>query len=149
MCYTTKNRCTKTTWAKREAEILSKCKPLVIKNFSLTEYDDTLEDFIHNYLVNYNYKFTTAELNSLDTEQCSSGRLRSLIDIFLICKHYFSSCTLEEVKIALYKNYDLLSTQVCSTVHRRVYWLKFGTHTKNHLGDLDEFGLTINKLKQE
>ena len=149
MPYTTTNRCPGSTWAEREVLILKSEGPLVIKDYSLTEFDDILEDFIHNYLVSYNYKFKTAKLSSLSTDQCSSGRLRSLVDLFLICKHYFHECTLEEVKIALYNNYNMLSFQICSTIKRRVYWIKHGSQSKYNLTDMDEFGLTINQLNNK
>lgn len=146
--YTTNNRCLAKTWKEREDLILKACKPLVIKEFTLTEFDDNLEDFIHNFLARYNAKYETTTLDDLTGKQCDKGRLRSLIDIFLICKYYFPQCTLEEVKIALYNNDDILSSQVCGTVHRRVYWISLGSKgIHNHLTNQDELGLTINEIK--
>lgn len=142
--FTTNNKCLGGSWVDRENIILSKCKTLVIKDYSLTEFDNTLEDFIHNFLVSYNQKYKTASLGDLGRDQCSTGRLRSLADIFMICKHYFPSCTLEEVKDALYANINMLSTQVCSTIHKRVYWIRHNSTEKRHEDSVDEFGLKFN-----
>ena len=151
--YTTSNKCPGKTWEEREKLILAKCKPLAIREFSLTEFDDTLEDFIHNFLARYNGKYTTAEITEKGisgTTQCSYGKLRSLIDIFLICKHYFPECTLKEVKTALYANLGVLSSHVCGTIRRRVYWIHLGSNgILNHSDLIDEFGLTIKKTIED
>lgn len=145
--YTTNNKCLAETWKEREDLILKASKPLVIKEFTLTEFDDNLEDFVHNFLVRYNNVYETTTLDNLTGKQCDKRRLRSIIDIFLICKHYFSQCSLEEVKIALYNN-EGLHSQVCSTVNRRVYWIRLGEiGSHSHIDMRDEFGLTINELK--
>lgn len=147
MSFTTKSVCPGKTWKEREELILKSNKPLAIKDFSLTEYDTSLEDFIHNFLVSYNQKYKTATIGNLGSDQCSAGKLRSLIDIFLICKHYFYECTLEDVKVALYANQNMLSHHVCSTINRRVYWIRHTNTSQNHLDQKDEFGLTIKNYE--
>ena len=147
--YTTLKKCPGVTWKIREKNILKVCKPLVIKGFSLTEYDDCLEDFIHNFLVRYNAQYETTTLDTMNGSQCAPRRLRSLIDIFLICKHYFPECSLEEVKDALHAN-EALSSQVCSTVRRRVYWCYPNSiPAVRNTESEDEFGLIYEKYKKE
>lgn len=144
--YTTNNRCPGKTWEEKEKYIISNTKPLIIKDFSLTEYDDTLEDFIHNYLFLYNNKYITVPIYNMDQIQCTVGKLRSLIDIYSICRHYFTGCTLREVKDALYSNRSILSSQVCNTINRRVYWIKLPHAVIRHEDQKDELGFTINEL---
>lgn len=144
------NKCPGKTWAEREELILSKSKPLAIQGFSLTEHDDCLEDFIHNFLVRYNSVHGTSTAGDISGIQCHPNRLRSLVDIFLISKYYFPDCTLESVKDALYANSDVLSINVCSTIKRRVYSInRGGARGLGHMEDPDEFGLKVSDLRSK
>lgn len=148
--YTTRERVPGKTWEEKEKEILKTYKPLALKDYQLTENDENLEDFIHNFLMVYNQKYPTVSQNNRDVNQCRRGAHRSLIDIFLVSKYYFPDCTLEEVKNALYSNGENLVYQTCSTVNRRVYELK--THTnfigwiRHGFNDVDELGFTGQQL---
>lgn len=148
MNFTTTNPVKGATLKEKEEYILKHLKPLALVGYSLTEDDENLEDFIHNFLAVYNRMHKTAFLSDLDSAQCLAGRHRSLVDIFLICKHYFPDCTLKEVRDSLYSLGDNLCYQLCSTVHRRVYELKIKYPSMNRHGQTskDEFGCTEAEL---
>ncbi len=135
------------TIEEKEMYVLDNCEPMALKNYSLTEFDDCLEDFLHNFLMVYNKKYDTIIVKDLPsiTKVTNPGRHRSLTEMFLICRHYFPNCTLKEVKDSLYK-LDI-GSQICSTIQRRVYELKVNGWNENHSDQADELGYTIPQLK--
>lgn len=140
---TTQNRIPGNSVEEKEAYILRHCSPLAIQNYTLTKYDDCVEDFIHNFLVIHNRAHKTITIDN-KAEQTRPAAHRSLIDIFMICKYYFPSCTLREVIKGLYSMDNMLCSQICSTIHRRVYELEItqGRIWVHHLDDRDEFNYT-------
>lgn len=140
---TTNNRIPFNTIEEKENYILNHSDPIYLENYSLTPYDDCLEDFIHNLLTVHNRTHRTLYLNN-KTVQTRDRAHRSLIDIFLICRYYFPGCTLKEVIKGLYALNSTLCSQICTTINRRVYELEVtqGRLWKNHLNDRDEFGYT-------
>ena len=94
--------------------------------FQLTPNDTTLKNFIYNFINSYNYSYATFDHN--DMFQCHPGRRRSLGDIYLICKHYFPECTMEEVLLILL-NLTIdrrIGGSYCSTICKYV-WTTPGT----------------------
>lgn len=140
---TTHNRIPGNSVEEKEAYILANCVLLSIQNYTLTEYDDCLEDFIHNFLAVYNRQYKTITVDNKQ-EQTRAGAHRSLIDIFMICKYYFPSCTLKNVIKGLYALNNSLCSQICNTINRRVYELEItqGRLWRSHLEDIDEFNYT-------
>jgi len=142
---TTQNKIPGDSVEEKEAYILSNSLPLELLNYSLTIYDDCLEDFIHNFLAVHNKDYKTITTDDKH-EQTRAGAHRSLIDIFMICKYYFPNCTLREVIKGLYSLQSTLCSQVCTTINRRVYELEVTQSRlwQNHLDDKDEFGYTLD-----
>lgn len=60
-----------------------------------------------------------------DTKICqtTSGRRRSLGDIFMICRYYYPTITLAEVLTQLYAKFG---SSICSTIHKRVFYIRNG-----------------------
>lgn len=87
----------------------------------------SLYEFIKNFLVsykdNYNANYNTYE-NNTNKFICGINRRRSLGDIYLICKHYYPKCTINEVLENLVKlNSDgYINTQYCTTIHKQVFF---------------------------
>ena len=139
---TTTNRIPGTNVEDKEKYILANSDILALQGYTLTEFDDCLEDFIHNFLTVYNKTYKTVYQNN-KKDQTRIGAHRSLIDIFLICKYYFPNCTLKEVIKGLYNlGIDNLCYQICNTINRRVYELVV-TQSKlwqTQTTDSDEFG---------
>ena len=137
------------TLEEKEKYILDNYPTIAIMDFVLSEYDNCIEDFISNFLTVYNKKYKTSYSTTYETAQCNPGKLRSLLDVFLITKHYFPSATLKEVIKAMNAIESTLHTQVCSTVKRRVYWHNISTASseKYHPEKIDEFGYKLHELK--
>lgn len=97
------------------------------ENFLEIPKDITLKQFIHTLVRQYNYKYDTVFVkNEYSTRvQCFSGKRRSLGDIYLICKHYYPNCKIEEVLsilINLLQNKEIYGSY-CSTIHKYVFHL--------------------------
>lgn len=88
-----------------------------------TFYKDVpLKIFIKNFVRGYNYKYDTSNGNAIT---CFRGKRRSLGDIYLICRHYYPNCKIEEVLTILI---NLLQEQkiygsYCSTINKYVFHL--------------------------
>lgn len=97
--------------------------------------DITLQQFIKTLVRQYNYKYDTVFVkNEYSTRvQCFSGKRRSLGDIYLICKHYYPNCKIEEVLsilINLLQNKEIYGSY-CTTIHKYVFHLS-STFTKTN-----------------
>ena len=154
--YTTNRRVPGTTVEEKEAYILQNEPLLRLRHFSLSENDDCIEDFLHNFIVSYNRKHATITVSkdiSLQTSitvSSSAARHRSLTDMFLITKYYFPEATLREVIHYFWKMGENIEYQTCGTVNRRVYEHKMvylGGFARHDANGLDELGYTIQQLK--
>ena len=95
------------------------------ENFLEIPKDITLQQFIKTLVRQYNYKYDTVFVkNEYSTRvQCFSGKRRSLGDIYLICKHYYPNCKIEEVLsilINLLQNKQIYGSY-CTTIHKYVF----------------------------
>lgn len=120
----------------------------------------TLQEFLINFINDYNNRFNTVYYNSGNT-QTSCGRRRSLGDIYMICKFYFPNIELIDVVKLLYGEFlttDVfkrpntskdLRTSYCSTINKRVWY----SNTNNFLiadeFHYDEYGNTIKVYQNE
>lgn len=150
---TTNDRVRGNTVEEKEQFILANSRPLCLDGYSLTEYDDSLEDFIHNLLAVYNKKYQTVVAGIVEgtkPQLTRPGAHRSIIDIFLLSKYYFPDCTLRTVIKALYSlGDDNICTQICGTIYRRVYELRV-TQTgrwRTELNRSDELGYILEDYK--
>lgn len=149
----TTSRLSAKTLEEKEAEILSREHLLAFGDgFSLSENDDNVEDFVYNIMVAYKDKYPTHVIDpttKLITTSASTGtgRHRSLVDLFLLCRYYFPNCTLKEVIKGLYylDSIGKLGYQTCGTVNRRVYECKIKYPNWRQLGnnDSDELGYQV------
>lgn len=118
---------------------MSKIELLKLKGY--THVDQSLEQFIYNFLVYYNSKYNTTYLNGIP--QCDKGRHRSLGDITGICKYYYGKqVTKEEVKEILLDFGEKLVGHFCPTIRKRIYEHtdKYSTWSQCSNKDIDEYG---------
>ena len=82
----------------------------------------TLRSFIFDFLWDLNSIYNTYDhLNQHMI--CNTRRRRSLGDIFLICKHYYPDCTIEDVLTILIKllNEKDIFASWCTTINKYVF----------------------------
>lgn len=107
----------------------------------------TLIDFIYLFFVKLNDKFSTVDPENDDYLICHSGRSRSLGDIYKICKYYYPTTTIEEVKELLLDFGTNLVGHFCNDIDRRVYsikakwrnWGSYGDHREDEFGEPIEY----------
>lgn len=90
--------------------------------------EQSLQNFILYFFSNINPQFNT--INEKGYVVCGIGRRRSVGEIFLICKHYYPECTLEEVLSILIK-YGArrnISGSYCNTINKYVYYVQYTNH---------------------
>ena len=150
---TTNYQLTQNTIEEQEEYILNNFPLLKLDSFKLTkEVDDDLEDFIYNFLNVYNSHHATITADDETRAISSIGRHRSILDIYLISKYYFPEISLKDVMICVIKLYDedLIVTQICSTVNRRVFDSKekFPDWTNYNMDDEDEFNKDFNDYRK-
>jgi len=82
-----------------------------------------LSNFIYNFILDFNYKYYTYDLNNYTI--CAPGKRRSLGDIYLICKYYYPDCTIEEVLKILIKHLKNNTTDIkgsyCYDIQKYVF----------------------------
>lgn len=127
-----------------------------MKNFNYEEltlegytHDSSLElpEFIYNLITNYNRVFDTVDKEG--KTQCCSKKHRSLGDIASICKSYYPSTDIFEVKEILLNFGEKLVGHYCGNINKRVYQLKSVSNEtifwhQSSPGFYDEFGEVIN-----
>jgi hypothetical protein len=112
---------------------------------------NVISEFIGNFFT-LNKEYDTVFLNGrLQTER---GKYRSLIDIFLITRHYFPRIALATVIVELFKEKQgtvKLNTQICNLIKRRVYDERENGADRNGtaLDELDAAVSFYKNLKKE
>lgn len=110
-----------------------------------------LVKFFKEWNINTNEKAKDTILVSNGDVQTSSGRRRSLGDIFMILKYYYPSITLQEVVQLLYIRLPQVITPgfrtcKCSQIRKRVW--HYSSSQENSISnktDSDEYGYTYDK----
>ncbi len=128
-----------------ESDILSRnIRPIRLERL-LKRRTETLQRFLERFFQDWNKDRNTiyADDSSVQTEM---GRRRSLGDIYMICKYYYPTCTLNEVLNLLYNVLptsmpDGFRTSYCNTILKRVWYFDEDQAT-NQLDKTrnDEFG---------
>lgn len=82
-----------------------------------------LEDFIFNFINEYNYESWTFRVKDLK-KICGNGKRRSLGDIFLICKYYFPNCSLYEVLMSIIRlqKKGKIAVQKCNDIKKYTFY---------------------------
>lgn len=161
MDFTTKNCGSRTSLKEFEKDLLKegllRLKPFFKKDIRAM----SLEDFVKNFLGDYNNS-EDIETVFAETEehQCSSDCRRSGGDIFRICKYYYPKCTLEQVlktldnlvisnaTIGIKPDLEYLKTNVCREIDKRVY-VAWECSITNHNKETDEFNRNIGQYNSE
>lgn len=106
---------------------------------SIPNFLDSFMDF------NDNYDTVNAVNGQL---HCSRGKRRSLVDIFLITRHYFPRVGLRTVIREITHN-NRMSSNLCQMTLKRVFYYRRGENPRNVQTDnKDEFGMTLTELRQ-
>lgn len=142
---TTGNRCKGETWAEKEVEVLNSETGLKLDSDFVHNKKESLKDFIKNLILTYFNNYNTLHIdNSL---YCGRHKYRSLVDIFLVSKHYYPNCTLEEVKNILL-SFDIVG-HICGEIRRRVYKIRpYSGWNLLSIDDKDEFNMNLRDLKK-
>lgn len=100
---------------------------------------DTRE-FLTFFFTLYNNECVTIDNKGRTT--CSIGKRRSLVDIYRICKFYYPTISLKEVKEALWDISVGLDVFICPDIRRRVHRRNPPAHVRGNISynDADEFG---------
>lgn len=128
---------------------LDELPPLRLRGV-LKKRSETLEEFLVKFFNKFNDERVTIYVGN-SHEQTSTGKRRSLADIYKICKYYYPKVTLEMVQKALVKimkdkSVPRFRSSYCHTINKRVWYV--GDETKNSAvydqTSPDEFGLKYN-----
>lgn len=137
-----------------EGNIISLLQDRIDKNSALLKLgdvsnpfvktEDTLEEFIANFLTKHNIIYHTTYKSS-DRLQTTNGKRRSIGDIYMICKTYFPDCTLRDVFKFMYITLPTvcpsIGSIVCGQINKRVWWI-YGSVRFSHSDMKDEYGYT-------
>lgn len=104
-------------------------------NVFVRKRSETFEEFKKEFFAR-NQEFETI-WSDTKTQQTSSGRRRSLGDIFMICKYYYPNITLLEVVKWLYSK-PYFKGQFCSDIEKRVWKMHYDV--MHHEDMKDEYG---------
>jgi hypothetical protein len=109
-------------------------------------------EFVTKFVIEWANKYPTLYAHN-DREQTSAGKRRSLGDITKLCQYYYpdQGISLESVKNHLKKlvNDSMISTDICSTIHKRVFFYRSNrSQTIDEVDDRDEFGWKFNLEKK-
>lgn len=122
-----------------------------------------LQSFLEKFFMEYNKERNTIFVDETngrviqtDTNE-GNGRLRSLSDIYMLCKYYYPDCTLKEVMTLIYKTLPKemekgFRTCYCKMTKQRVWYFnpKWGPTMVVNKDAVDEFGYvyaeTLEKL---
>ncbi len=128
-----------------EQAILSRnTRPIRLERL-LKRRTETLQRFLERFFQDWNEDRNTIYVDD-SSVQTEMGRRRSLGDIYMICKYYYPTCTLNEVLNLLYNVLptsmpDGFRTSYCNTILKRVWYFDEDQST-NQLNKTrnDEFG---------
>ncbi len=135
-----------------EAKIESSFVGMEIKlHSSFINSNKTIEEFVVNFFKEYNSKYTTTYTKNV-AEQCTTGRRRSLGDVYMITKFYFPECTLLDIIELMYgKLWGVNKSQFCSAVKKRVFRRDtsqfYSLDTKDEYGNLPSYYQELIKYK--
>jgi hypothetical protein len=127
-------------------------RPIRLPGLLKNRKTQTLADFLRAFFTDYNTNKDTIFVDNRDV-QTAAGKRRSVGDIFMICRYYYSTCTLSQV-------YDILLNQLpismpsgfrtskCSTISKRVWYYDATKESaQKDLNSIDEYGNKISVLK--
>lgn len=109
-----------------EQAILSRnTRPIRLERL-LKRRTETLQRFLERFFQDWNDDRNTIYVDD-SSVQTEMGRRRSLGDIYMICKYYYPTCTLNEVLNLLYNVLptsmpDGFRTSYCNTILKRVWY---------------------------
>lgn len=108
--------------------------------------DKNVKSFIKNFLVNYNAQFHTVFAVTGKQQTYRSAR-RSAHDIYCIASFYFPRLTLTTLYNTLLElcANGGVSTNICTTVNRRVYW--YTGYNKFKCVPTDELSVDITQFE--
>jgi len=133
--------------------IIEKQPDLRLAKFFKRDLPSTVKEFLINFFTKYNAAHATI-LVSNKTEQTSTGRRRSIGDLFKICQYYYPNVTLGEVAKLLFVGLQAhfktgFRYSYCSTVKKRVFYYAAGDTTYEENKIKDEYGHMVEYYKDK
>ena len=135
-----------------------KNKILAVKDIRLAKFfkrdlPKTVKEFLINFFTTYNNDHATIYVDRKDV-QTTTGRRRSLGDIYKICKYYYPNVTLTEVVKLLFKDLQIhfktgFRHSYCGVINKRVFY--YSPQETNFEQDTraDEYGKNLEYYKSK
>lgn len=121
-------------------------RPIRLEKTLRDRGEERLEEFIKNFLTDYNENKNTIYVDTKEI-QCDTGRRRSIDDIFLIC-HYYYGCSLKDVAMILFHilplNMEEYRSSYCGTINKRVFYWNGGRAFIYNKYSVDQHGMKWN-----
>lgn len=113
-------------------------KPELINHDLIRGKHYDVNEFLQYFFTIYNGECITVDKRGRIT--CKEGKRRSLVDLYRICKYYYPTVTLKEVKEALWNLPFGIDVFICPDIRRRVHRRNAGTWGSIAYNNADEFG---------
>lgn len=118
----------------------------------LKKRQEGLSEFLVKFFTKWNVEKPTIYLveKSIQTDP---GKRRSIGDIYLICKYYYPTCTIDEVADIVYnelfQDVPRFRSCICSQIKKRVFYVGSANQPSqiHNAETKDEFGLTVGDWK--
>lgn len=133
------------TLKEKADNIIAFCPPVKFHS-SFKKESNSISEFLDKFF-ELNKLYDTVYLNG--RTQTTKGKYRSMIDIFLITRHYFPRIALATVIINVIKDREgnpRLNSQLCNQIKRRVYDIRTDGQHRGPVSK-DELDFTVEELK--
>jgi hypothetical protein len=94
--------------------------PVLLHPDFINDKFESATDFLPYFFKVYNDNCNTV-IGNKNKVVCTSGRRRSLLDLYRICKFYFPGTTIKEIKEALWYMPVKMNSFICHDIMRRVH----------------------------
>ncbi len=128
-------------------------KDIRLAKFFKRDLPKTVKEFLINFFTTYNNDHATIYVDGKDV-QTTTGRRRSLGDIYKICKYYYPNVTLTEVVKLLFKDLQIhfktgFRHSYCGVINKRVFY--YSPQETNFEQDTraDEYGKNLEYYKSK
>ncbi len=126
-------------------------RPLRLRGLLRNRNGQSIQEFMEMFFLEWNNENVEANVvkdtlyADTDDIQTVRGKRRSLGDLFMIFRYYYTTCTLKEIAKLLYITIaPQISSCNCRTINKRVWFYETDTRAGEYkqADERDEFGLT-------
>ena len=113
-------------------------EPVLFENYTVRSKFQTVDIFLHYYFAIFQEQCATVIVNSKGKfkEHCKAGKNRSLTDLYRICKYYYPTTTLKQVKETLIHSKLSINVFLCNDILRRVHVCNSISRSEEHTSEL-------------